>query len=46
MTIFDQVRGQKQTNLDFTAAPDEIETSFGALEFELEAFPTDETITR
>ena len=43
MTIFDEVRGQKQTNLDFEPAPDEIETSFGALEFELEAFPTEET---
>jgi len=43
MTIFDEVRGQKQTNLDFKPAPDEIETSFGALEFELEAFPTEET---
>ena len=46
MTIFDHVQGQKQTNLDFKPAPDEIETSFGALEFELEAFPTEETAER
>jgi len=46
MTIFDDVRGQKQTNLDFKPAPDEIETSFGALEFELEAFPTEATAQR
>ena len=43
MTIFDDVRGQKQTNLDFEPAPAEIETSFGRLDFELEAFPTEET---
>jgi hypothetical protein len=36
--------GQKQTNKDFKPAPDEIKTSFGTLKFELEAFPTEETI--
>ena len=46
MTIFDDVRGQKQTNLDFEPAPAEIETSFGRLDFELEAFPTAETAER
>ena len=43
MTIFDQVQGQKQTNEDFEPAPAEIVTSFGALDFELEAFPTEDT---
>jgi hypothetical protein len=38
--------GPKQTNKDFKPAPGRIETSFGALEFELEAFPTEETVQR
>ena len=38
--------GEKQTNEDFKPAPDEIETSFGTLEFELEAFPTEETVRK
>ena len=46
MTIFDDVRGQKQTNLDFEPAPAEIETSFGRLDFELEAFPIEATAAR
>ena len=45
MNLFDSA-GAKQTNLDFEPAPAEIETSFGALEFELEAFPTEETATK
>ena len=36
--------GQKQTYTDFKPAPDEIRTSFGTLNFELGAFPTEETI--
>ena len=38
--------GAKQTAKDFKPAPDRIETSFGTLEFELEAFPTAETVQR
>jgi hypothetical protein len=38
--------GAKQTNKDFKPAPDEIETSFGTLKFELEAFPTEETVRK
>jgi hypothetical protein len=38
--------GPKQTNTDFKPAPDEIKTSFGTLKFELEAFPTEETIQK
>jgi hypothetical protein len=38
--------GQKQTNEDFKAAPDEIKTNFGTLTFELEAFPTDESVRK
>ena len=35
--------GDKQTNKDFKPAPDKIETNFGTLKFDLEAFPTEET---
>ena len=35
--------GQKQTNEDFKPAPDKIKTSFGSLNFDLEAFPTEKT---
>jgi hypothetical protein len=35
--------GKKQTNRDFKPAPDKIKTSFGTLNFELDAFPTEET---
>lgn len=38
--------GQKQTNKDFKPAPDEINTNFGTLKFELEAFPTEETTNK
>ena len=38
--------GEKQTNEDFKPAPDKIETSFGTLEFELEAFPTEESVQK
>ncbi|MGD8485432.1 MAG: DUF1254 domain-containing protein [Chloroflexota bacterium] len=38
--------GQKQTNTDFKPAPDEIRTDFGTLNFELGAFPTEETVGR
>jgi hypothetical protein len=41
-----EAAGTKQTNKDFEPAPADIETSFGSLEFELEAFPTDETARR
>ena len=36
--------GPKQTNKDFKPAPDEIKASFGTLKFELEAFPTEESV--
>ena len=35
--------GPKQTAVDFKPAPDKIKTSFGTLNFELDAFPTEET---
>jgi hypothetical protein len=35
---------KKQTNKDFKPAPDESKTSFGNLNFELEAFPTEESV--
>ena len=35
--------GKKQTNKDFKPAPDTIETNFGTLKFDLEAYPTEET---
>jgi hypothetical protein len=38
--------GKKQTNQDFKPAPDKIKTSFGTLKFELEAFPTEETVRK
>ena len=38
--------GQKQTNEDFKPAPDRIKTSFGSLKFDLEAFPTEETVQK
>jgi len=38
--------GKKQTNRDFNPAPDTIKTNFGTLEFELEAFPTEETVRK
>ena len=38
--------GEKQTNEDFKPAPDKIETGFGSLEFELEAFPTEESVQK
>ena len=38
--------GQKQTEKDFKPAPDVIETNFGTLKFELEAFPTEESIAK
>ena len=38
-----ETAGKKQTNKDFKPAPDRIETNFGTLEFELEAFPTEES---
>ena len=36
--------GKKQTAADFKPAPAKIETNFGTLKFELEAFPTEKTI--
>ena len=41
-----ETAGAKQTNKDFKPAPENIETNFGTLEFELEAFPTEETIQK
>jgi hypothetical protein len=38
--------GPKQTNRDFKPAPDRIETRFGTLKFEHEAFPTEETVRK
>jgi len=38
--------GKKQTNKDFKPAPDKIETNFGTLNFELGAFPTEETVQK
>jgi hypothetical protein len=38
--------GKKQTNKDFKPAPDEIETSLGSLKFEMEAYPTEETVQK
>ncbi len=38
-----ETAGAKQTSKDFKPAPDRIETSFGTLKFDLEAFPTEET---
>ena len=38
--------GPKQTNRDFKPAPSRIETSFGTLEFELEAFPTEASVRK
>ena len=35
--------GEKQVGADFKPAPDTIETNFGTLNFDLEAFPTEET---
>ena len=41
-----ETAGEKQVGADFEPAPDKIKTSFGTLEFELEAFPTEETTRR
>ena len=41
-----QDAGQKQVGADFKPAPDKIKTSFGTLEFELEAFPTEESVRK
>jgi hypothetical protein len=41
-----ETAGKKQTNKDFKPAPDEIETSFGTLKFEMEAYPTEETVQK
>ena len=38
-----ETAGPKQTAKDFAPAADKITTDFGALEFDLEAFPTEET---
>ena len=38
-----ETAGPKQTDKDFKPAPDKIETDFGTLKFDLEAFPTEET---
>ena len=38
-----ETAGKKQTNKDFKPAPDTIETNFGTLKFDLEAYPTEET---
>ena len=41
-----ETAGPKQTNKDFRPAPNKIKTSFGTLEFELEAFPTEESVRK
>jgi hypothetical protein len=41
-----ETAGKKQTNKDFKPAPDVIGTSFGTLNFELEAYPTEATVQR
>ena len=41
-----ETAGPKQTEKDFIPAPDRIKTNFGTLEFELDAFPTEETAQR
>ena len=38
--------GQKQTAKDFKPAPDKIETNFGTLNFELEAFPDEASVQK
>ena len=38
--------GPKQTNKDFKPAPDRIKTDFGTLKFDLEAYPTEETVKK
>ncbi|MGB5170385.1 MAG: DUF1254 domain-containing protein, partial [Eudoraea sp.] len=38
--------GEKQTNNDFNPAPDKIETNFGTLNFELEAFPDEASVQK
>ena len=38
--------GKKQTNQDFKPAPADMETRFGRLTFELEAFPTEESVRK
>ena len=38
-----ETAGPKQTGKDFKPAPDRIETNFGTLDFDLQAFPTEET---
>ena len=38
--------GPKQTSRDFKPAPDKIETNFGTLHFELEAFPDEATVQK
>jgi len=38
-----ETAGEKQVGADFKPAPDKIKTNFGILEFDLEAFPTEET---
>ena len=38
--------GDKQSAADFKPAPGEIETNFGTLEFELGAFPTEESVQK
>jgi len=41
-----ETAGKKQTEKDFKPAPDVIETNFGTLKFELESFPTEESIAK
>jgi hypothetical protein len=38
--------GSKQTNEDFKPASDKMETNFGTLKFELEAFPTEDSVQK
>jgi hypothetical protein len=41
-----ETAGKKQTDKDFKPAPGKIETCFGTLTFELDAYPTEETAQR
>ena len=41
-----QNAGKKQVGADFKPAPDKINTSFGTLKFELEAFPNEESVKK
>ncbi len=41
-----ETAGEKQTETGFMPAPDKIETNFGTLNFELEAFPDEASVQK